>query len=222
MIRTIFFDMGGTLDGEGHWLERFLALYKSFGLELRRATIREAFDAAEQNSAGDEEMPTSSLEEMVKKHVRWQLQHLGLTNPELEAHLVNGFLDPTIETIAENARLLESLAERGFTLGVISNGCGNVARLCEDFGYAPFLSLIVDSRRVGLSKPDPAIYCYAAGKIGGDPETMLMVGDSLERDIVPAKKIGMKTAWFGEGDCPDRSAVDLRLQRLAELPALLR
>lgn len=222
MIRTIFFDMGGTLDGDGHWLERFLALYERGGVELPRATIRAAFDAAERNSATDEEMASATLEEMVTKHVRWQLAHLGLTNPELEAHLVLGFLGPAREAVAENAALLRLLAERGFVLGVISNGCGNVARLCEDFGYAPYLSVIIDSRRIGLSKPDPAIYFYAAGKIGGDLGTMLMLGDSFERDIVPAKKIGMKTAWLGAGECPDPSAVDLHLQRLAELPALLR
>jgi FMN phosphatase YigB (HAD superfamily) len=51
-----------------------------------------------------------------------------------------------------------------------------------------------------------------------------MVGDSFERDVVPAKKIGMKTAWL-EGPesrpCPDPSVVDLRLKRLADLPGLL-
>ena len=32
MTRTILFDMGGTLDGDGlHWLERFLLLYRDHG-----------------------------------------------------------------------------------------------------------------------------------------------------------------------------------------------
>ena len=44
----------------------------------------------------------------------------------------------------------------------MSNGCGNVEKLCADFGYTPFLSVIVDSRRVGLFKPDPAIFLHAA------------------------------------------------------------
>jgi putative hydrolase of the HAD superfamily len=109
-------------------------------------------------------------------------------------------------------------------LGVVSNGCGNVEKLCADFGYARFLSLIVDSRRVGLSKPAPAIYLYAAEKLGGDPATIMMVGDSFERDVVPAKKAGLKTAWL-EGptprQCPDPSLADLHLRRLADLPAAL-
>lgn len=225
MIRAILFDMGGTLDGDGvHWLERFLALYKSFGVELPRETIRDAFDEAERKSIHDETIASANLAEMIELHVHWQLAHLGLQNPALERHLVEGFIAPVRKAAAANAQLLATLADRGFELGVVSNGCGNVDKLCADFGYTPFLSIIVDSRRVGLFKPDPAIFRYALEKLGGDPATIIMVGDSFERDVVPAKKTGLKTAWL-EGpsprECPDLSLVDLRLRRLENLPAAL-
>ena len=225
MIRAILFDMGGTLDGDGlHWLERFLALYKSFGVELSRETIREAFDDAERKSSLDESIASSNLKEMIELHVQWQLAHLGLTDRALRQHLVEGFITPVRKAAADNAQLLATLVERGFELGVVSNGCGNVQQLCEDFGYTPFLSIIVDSRLVGLFKPDPAIFLHAAEKLGGNPDTIMMVGDSFERDVVPAKKAGMKTAWL-EGasprPCPDPPLVDLRLRRLADLPAAL-
>lgn len=225
MIRAILFDMGGTLDGDGmHWLERFLALYQSFGVELPRETIREAFDEAERKSAQDETIASANLEKMIGLHVKWQLVHLELNNPALERHLIDGFIGPVRKAAADNAKLLAVLVERGFELGVVSNGCGNVEKLCADFGYTPFLSLVVDSRRVGLFKPDPAIYLHASKKLGGDPTTIMMVGDSFERDVVPAKKAGLKTAWL-EGPsprpCPDPSLVDLHLRRLADLPAAL-
>jgi putative hydrolase of the HAD superfamily len=225
MIRAILFDMGGTLDGDGlHWLERFLALYQSFGVELPRETIRQAFDEAERKSGTDETIASSNFAEMIELHVQWQLTHLGLTGRSLKRHLVEGFIGPVHEAVAHNAQLLATLVERGFELGVVSNGCGNVAKLCEDFGYMPFLSVVVDSRRVGLFKPDPAIFLHAAEKLGGDPDTIMMVGDSFDRDIVPAKKAGMRTAWL-EGatprPCPDPTLIDLRLHRLADLPAAL-
>lgn len=225
MIRAIFFDMGGTLDGDGlHWLERFYALYQNFGANPSRDSIRDAFDEAERKSASDETIASSNLAEMIALHVKWQLAHLGLNDSDLEQHLVNGFIAPVRKAATENALLLATLAERGFALGVISNGCGNVEKLCADFGYARFLSVIVDSRRVGLFKPDPAIFVYAANQIGGDPGSMLMVGDSFERDVRPAKKAGMKTAWL-EGtelrECPEPELVDVHLRKLADLPAAL-
>lgn len=217
--------MGGTLDGDGlHWLERFLALYRDFGVELSREQIREAFDEAERKSGLDEAIASANLATMIELHVKWQLTHLGLKDPVLERQLVEGFIAPVRKAAADNAQLLATLADRGFELGVVSNGCGNVDRLCADFGYTPFLSVIVDSRRVGLFKPDPAIFLDAAKQLGGDPATMMMVGDSFERDVLPAKKAGMKTAWL-EGaaprECPDPSVVDLHLRRLADLPAAL-
>jgi putative hydrolase of the HAD superfamily len=225
MIRAILFDMGGTLDGDGlHWLERFLALYKRFDVELPREAIRDAFDEAERNSGMDETIASSTFGEMIELHVQWQLAHLGLNDPALKRHLVEGFVTPVRTAVVANAQLLATLAERGFELGIVSNGCGNVEKLCRDFGYISFLSIIVDSRRVGLFKPDPAIFLHAAEKLGGDPGTIMMVGDSFERDIVPAKKAGLKTAWL-EGptprECPDPGIIDLRLNRLADLPAAL-
>lgn len=225
MIRTILFDMGGTLDGDGaHWLDRFAALYKTFGAELGWDSIRAAFDDAERNCGRDETIASMNITETIERHVQWQLDHLGISDSRLEKHLVEGFITPLRKAVADNAKLLATLQERGFKLGVVSNGCGNVETLCREFGYAPFLSLIVDSRRVGLFKPDPAIFRYAAEKIGGDPGSMIMVGDSFDRDVRPAKQIGMRTAWLEgppDGECPDPSLVDIRLRRVADLPTAL-
>jgi HAD superfamily hydrolase (TIGR01509 family) len=225
MIRAIFFDMGGTLDSDGlHWLDRFLSLYRDFSPEFPPEAIRAAFDTAERRSALDEGIASADLARMIQLHVRWQLAHLGSKDAKLERHLVEGFVEPVREAVAANVQLLASLVESGLKLGVISNGCGNVEKLCADFGYATYLSVIVDSRRVGLYKPDPAIFLHAAERLGGAPGSMMMVGDSFDRDVRPAKKAGMKTAWLkgiAARECPDPLLVDLHLRRLADLPAAL-
>ena len=218
MIGAIFFDMGGTLDGGVHWLERFLALYADFGIELPRETIRRAFDAAELRSTTDHEIAEADLTQMVALHVKWQLAHLQLTDPQLPQRLVEKFVAPMRVAAAENQQLLAELIALGFQLGVVSNGCGNVSKLCADFGYTPYLSVIIDSRRVGLFKPDPAIYIHAANEIGRAPETILMVGDSLERDVRPAKSVGMKTAWLRSAE---NNEADYLLRDLSELPGIL-
>jgi HAD superfamily hydrolase (TIGR01509 family) len=225
MIRAILFDMGGTLDGDGqHWLDRFVSLYHDAGVTLPRETLRSAFDEAERRANLDQTIAASDFRQMIALYVKWQLAHLGLTNDRLEEQLVAGFSAPVRQAVSTNVQLLAELRERGFELGVVSNGCGNVENLCADFGYAPFLSVVVDSRRIGVSKPDPAIFVHAAERIGRNPGEIMMVGDSFDRDIRPAKQIGMKTAWL-EGieprDCPDPSLVDVRLRALADLRGAL-
>ena len=226
MIRAILFDMGGTLDGDGlHWLDRFVELYAAAGVRLPREVLRAAFDHAEALSASDDVMATASLDQMIERHVGWQLAHMHASGDHvLHRRLVDGFVAPIRASAADNVRLLADLSARGVRLGVVSNGCGNVDVLCAELGYAPYLSVVVDSRRAGLYKPDPAIFIYAAAKMALRPSNVMMVGDSFDRDVRPAKSIGMMTAWL-EGPaprtCPDPSLADVRLRHLAELPAML-
>jgi len=222
MLRAILFDMGGTLDGDGlHWLDRFERLYALAGVGLPRETLRAAFDEAERQAASDQSMAAAHLDEMIDRHVGWQLKYLSRDDARLRRELVAGFVTPVRDASAANVRLLSALQARGLRLGVVSNGCGNVDRLCEDLGYASSLSLIVDSRRVGLCKPDPAIFRYAAARLDLPTRSIMMVGDSFDRDVRPAKAIGMQTAWLAGPagrECPDPSLADVSLRVLADLP----
>jgi putative hydrolase of the HAD superfamily len=224
MLRAILFDMGGTLDGDGvHWLDRFASLYAEAGHALPREALRAAFDAAERRAATDEGMLTAGLEDMLSRHVAWQFDALGLDDTTLQAAIVTRFAAAVRDAAAANARLLASLHSRGFTLGVVSNGCGNVRVLCDELGYSPYLAAVIDSRHAGVSKPDPAIYQLAMARLGVPAATIMMVGDSFERDIAPARAVGMRTAWLKgrNGECPDPAQVDLELQRLIDLlPAI--
>jgi putative hydrolase of the HAD superfamily len=228
MIRAILFDMGGTLDGDGlHWLDRFIALYREAGVTLPRETLRAAFDAAEAVAAGDDEIAQSGIEAMVSRHVRWQFDHLDMNDAgdaSRAARVVRGFVDSVRAVTAVNRTLLAELADRGFLLGVVSNGCGNVDRLCQEFGYSPYLAVVVDSRRAGVSKPDPRIFELAVSGLGVPAADVLAVGDSFERDIIPARHAGLKAAWLQPDAgraAPDPSLVDFRLTALAGLPACL-
>lgn len=51
------------------------------------------------------------------------------------------------------------------------------------------------SFRMGLSKPDPGFYRTALRRLGTDPAEAVMVGDTYENDIAPARALGMKTIW---------------------------
>jgi len=225
MIRAILFDMGGTLDGDGlHWLDRFAQVYAEAGLTVTRDALRAAFDAAEERASVDHDIVTADFETMVARHVRWQLEHLHLEEPRAERQIAASFVQPIRAVAQANSALLASLSHNGFLLGVVSNGCGNVDVLCRDFGFEPYLATVIDSRRVRFYKPDPAIFALAADRLGLPPSSILMVGDSFDRDIRPAKAVGMQTAWL-EGpvrrDCPAPALVDLRLRALAELPDAL-
>src|SRR5436190_22433948 len=114
MIRGILFDMGGTLDGDGlHWLDRFAALYAASGLIVPCDRVRAAFDEAERLAAWDDEIATAGLDDMIARHVGWQLTHLGVSaDAAHHERLVQGFVRPVREAAATNARVLADLAGR--------------------------------------------------------------------------------------------------------------
>src|SRR5262249_32483151 len=142
-----------------------------------------------------EAMGRARLRELVGSHVAWQFEDLGIDDARAARHIVNRFV-AEVETVSvANRRMLESLAADGYVLGLVSNACGNAATLCEEWGYAPHLSVVVDSHRVGIAKPDPGIFWHALRALGVPPARAGFVGDSLDRDMRPAKSLGMWTCW---------------------------
>jgi putative hydrolase of the HAD superfamily len=225
VLHAVLFDMGGTLDGDGlHWLDRFEASYAAAGKAVGRDELRRAFDEAERRAAIDDGITSCGLEPMVRLHLSWQFDVLKLVDPVLQSRIVSEFVARVRAVTDRNVGLLARLAARGLMLGVVSNGCGNLETLCEEFGYLPHLSVLVDSRLVRLYKPDPAIFSHAVSALGIPPSETLMVGDSFDRDVRPAKSIGMRTAWLHgpcPGRCPDPTLVDIHLAALPELWAAL-
>ncbi len=60
-----------------------------------------------------------------------------------------------------------------------------------DLPYA----LVTDYETMHASKPHSAYYREIAARLNLAPTECLMVGNEIQNDIVPAKKIGMKTFW---------------------------
>src|SRR3990172_6212906 len=160
-LRAVCFDYGGTLDGHGtHWLPHFLALYRAAGVALTFEQLRPAFDYATQRGYADPDMASRGLQGLIECHVRWQVEALGL-NAALVAEQVAGqFLAESRTALAASRDVLTRLRRR-VALGVISNFYGNLDRVLAEAGIGELLSAIVDSRRVGVSKPDPAIFALA-------------------------------------------------------------
>ena len=100
----------------------------------------------------------------------------------------------------EKARpVLEHLAAK-YPLVLVSNFYGNVETVLADFDLARYFRKVVESAVVGVRKPDPKIFALGVEALGLKPEEVLVVGDSLSKDILPAESLGCQTAWLkGKG-----------------------
>jgi len=226
MISAILFDWGGTLDSDGlHWLDRFYAIYQRLGMTaIPRAQIKEAFYWADAQAELDPAMKKMGLRGMMERHARWQVEKLGATHVGLAAKLAEDFYRPSERILHRNRHVLEKLSHLGCSLGIISNFYGNIETLCNEFGYTPFLKVILDSAVAGVRKPDPAIFRKALDALGVPASETAFVGDSFERDIVPAKMLGLQTFWLlgdQERTAPEPGRADAVLRSLEDLPAIV-
>ncbi len=87
--------------------------------------------------------------------------------------------------------VLADLAGRRYLLGVISNADGRLEGLLAETGLTEHLSVIIDSRVVGIEKPDPRIFQLALERTGVDAEQAVYVGDFYSLDVVAARNAGL-------------------------------
>jgi HAD superfamily hydrolase (TIGR01509 family) len=133
---------------------------------------------------------------------------------------------PTVDAPVPGVRrVIEELA-KGFKLGVVSNGFPDVQYgKLDNLGIRDRFGCIVLSEEVGVNKPDPGIFKYAASLLNIQPSACLYVGDSFNIDIVGAKGAGMLACWFNPSGAPrPRQDIvpDVEIRRLDALPRIVR
>jgi putative hydrolase of the HAD superfamily len=218
--RALLFDFGGTIDSDGeHWLDRFFDLYEGGGLGFGRAEIKRAFYYADARCHDDPAVPSLGFRRFVARHVELQFEDLGLDDPDLRALLADRFCGRAEEFFVHRADLLNRMSTR-FRLALVSNFFGNLEIVCREAGLADAVEAVVDSGRVGVSKPDARIFGIALHLLGLPADQVIFIGDSYERDMMPSTKLGMRTIWL-KGPNPrvpeDATPVDAVITRLSEL-----
>lgn len=231
-VKGIIFDYGGTLDSGGdHWSEVIWRGYQAAGLEVPYADFRDAYVHAERELARTRHiLPDHDFLDLMRIKVRIELEWLaghGLLDPAAipqAAETVARFCDDSARRHVEQARpVLEALGKR-YPMVLVSNFYGNVASVLRAYGLDRYFDSIVESAVVGVRKPDPRIFGLGVEALGLRPEQVLVVGDSLRKDILPAESLGCRVMWIkGKGWTPEEDAAEhpARIPSIEAVPALL-
>ena len=104
--------------------------------------------------------------------------------------------------VAGMRELVAELHGRGVPMAVVSNSEGRLAELLDELGWSRWFVAIADSGRLGVAKPDPEIFRWAAARLGVAPGAIVHVGDSREADVEGALGAGLRAVWFGPAARP--------------------
>ncbi len=80
-----------------------------------------------------------------------------------------------------------------YGLAIAGQYGAEILRLLETNGVLDYFAHKFTQDDFAITKPDPRYFEQIAHRFGARPEECVMVGDRIDKDVIPAKQLGMKT-----------------------------
>ncbi len=88
---------------------------------------------------------------------------------------------------------------KNFQIGIAGQYGREILDLLEKESLLDCFAYTFTQDDFSLTKPDPRYYEQITDACGVDPKQCIMVGDRIDKDVVPAKQLGMKTILIRSG-----------------------
>ena len=226
MIKGIIFDYGGTLDSRGvHWSEVLWQGYQQAQVPIDKETFRNAYVEGERALARERIiLPQDNFHTLLRKKVAIEISYLPEQPDDATCNLwvsqIASFCDDAARACINEARpMLEQLYER-YPMMLVSNFYGNIDEVLRDYGIRHLFKGIIESAVVGIRKPNPTLFRLGVDALELKPEEVLVVGDSLRKDIEPAEQLGCHVLWLkGKGwtDEEDKQTHSHTINRITQV-----
>ena len=220
MMKGYIFDYGGTLDTGGqHWGKVIWHAYERQQVPVTEEAFRAAYVHAERTLGKNPIIqPDFTFRRTLEEKIRIELEFLGL--PQYQQTVVDDLYAITCKETSKSRQVLLQLKQQ-YPMVLVSNFYGNIATVLKEFKLDGIFDTIIESAVVGVRKPDPQIFTLGVEALGMRPDEVVVVGDSMDKDIIPAGKAGCHTVWFkGEGwtnDPVDESAAEKVITDLTQI-----
>ncbi len=120
--------------------------------------------------------------------------------------------------------VVKYLYDKGYKIYVITNGIVELQKpRIMNSAIAPYISSIIISEQVGVSKPDCKIFNILLKKEKLKSHEVIMIGDSLEKDIKGAQNANIKSVWYNPYNKNNNYYItpDYQIKDLLEIKKLL-
>jgi HAD superfamily hydrolase (TIGR01509 family) len=195
VYRAVLFDVGGPLNTEVEH-ERLIdadirAALAAQGVDVTDAQYTAAVEAAVRSYAWD---AYSSM-----------IWHLARHDATLAEQVSQDFRarahsrPSPFELRPGIAEVLSGLRARGLRLGLAANQPQKTLPVLDAHGIGHYFHHREVSGTHGFHKPDPRLFLRACEDIGVEPADTIMVGDRIDNDIAPARRLGMAAVLMRTG-----------------------
>ena len=228
-IKGVIFDYGGTIDSRGdHWSEIIRDGWLRAGATFSREALREAYVATERYLATHPVVsPDFDFMRLMQAKTATEARFLrdggNCATDAMADEAARYCYDRARECVEESRPVIEAVTAKVPAV-LVSNFYGNIGAVLADFGLDHLFRAVIESAVVGVRKPDPRIFMLGVDALGLPPREVLVVGDSLKKDILPAESVGCPTAWLkGKGWTPeeDLATHPSQIGRLADILGMI-
>ena len=225
MIRTILFDLDGTLlDFKRAEAEALRKALKKMGLDPTDEVIARYSIINQQQWQLLEDKVLTREQVLVRRFELLFAEFRLAADAAQTQHLYHALLAEGAYYLPGAEALLQKLGAR-FDLYAVSNGTAAVQdpRIAQS-GIGRYFKGIFISERVGADKPDVRFFEHCFARIPSfNKEEAVIIGDSLTSDIRGGNNAGIRTLWFNPHHAPRRAGitVDYEVDALEQIPALV-
>ncbi|GAB6120309.1 HAD family hydrolase [Dysgonomonas termitidis] len=231
-IKGIIFDYGGTIDSNGkHWGEVLWDAYVDNEVPVSKEQFREAYVYAERYLATH---PVIEAEDnffiLLGKKIDLQVNYLINKGFLSENDKTKGYslaistqCYTFVRDLIEKEKPLLKILKSRYPMVLVSNFYGNIQSVLTDFGLSGYFDDIIESAVVGVRKPDPAIFGLGVQNLDLPASSVVVIGDSHSKDIVPASQNGCQTIWLkgqGWGDEEENATANIIISDFMELKSV--
>jgi HAD superfamily hydrolase (TIGR01549 family) len=204
-IEIVFFDIGGVMYDDTVYARAWHRALRDAGARFTDAEFDDEYTRARSAQAG------SFRRRLTARFLP------GGDLPELERLAARYWHYPPSALYDDVIPCLEEL-HGSHRLGVIANQPGEVRAAMRRDGLDGYFEVWGVSDELGVGKPDPALFELSVKAARVAPDAAVMVGDRLDYDMRPAKRVGMRAIWMLRGEAPD----DPTPEQLAETDGAIR
>ncbi len=196
MIKGILIDFGGTIDSDGiHWFNAFSDAYAMVA-DVPKELLWDAYVHTERTLGRNPIIkPTDTFCKTLQTKIALQTEYLQSKGVTITAQdtILDTCYNKVVKHISTVSKpVLERLSAQ-YPMVLVTNFYGNMHTVLQEFSLDHLFKDVIESALAGVRKPDPQIFRLGVEALGLEPAEIVMIGDSPDKDILPAQSIGCHT-----------------------------